>query len=117
MLKLGAFDLYLCAVQILERRVPPVLDVATISQFPARCTGRHPIVILFYSILHLVRDLPVQRTSTANNFPVRVPVSRTPRYSRLRFHIHPTVRIAHTNNSPVRRFAAVYLLVGGTAAG
>ena len=55
-LKLPSLDLYLRAVQVLERRVPPILDPATIPKFPARRTGPCVIVILFDSIRPLVHQ-------------------------------------------------------------
>lgn len=73
--------------------------------------------MLFNSIRLLVRNSPVQQTSTAKPTSVRVPVSRTPRYSRVRLHVDRAIRISHTNHSSIRRFAAIYLLVGGAATG
>ena len=57
-LKPPPFDLHICAVQILERGVPPVLDTATISQFPARRASYCAIVVLFHPTRPLDRKLP-----------------------------------------------------------
>jgi hypothetical protein len=116
-LKLSSFDLYPCAVRILERGTPPVLDTTTGSKFPACSAGPCAIVVLFHSICPLVRNSSLHQVSATKPFSFRVSVSRTPWHSRVRLHVYPPVRIAHTNNPSIRRLATVYLLVGGTAAG
>ena len=116
-LKFPTFDLYLRAVQVLGGRVSPILDPTATPQFPARGAGAHVVVILFGSIRPLVRQPPILQGPAAGSFPLRVSIPRTTWDSCVRFHIHPPVRIAYTNNPPIRRLATVYLLVGGTSTG
>ena len=116
-LKFPPFNLHLCTVQVLERRVPPILDTTATSQFPACRTGSRVVVVLFDPVRPLIRQLPLFPGSIARAFSLRASVSRTPWHSCVRLHIYPPVRITHTNNPSIRRLVTVYLLVSGATTG